>query len=167
MKRKKVFDGKLIKLYQTYMDLPGGRKGYFEEIVHPGASLVVPFIKNKIAFIRQYRGVIGKYIWELPAGTLEPEETPYACARREVTEETGYIPGRLKKIGEIFTTPGFTNEKIHIYRAECISRAEREMDHDEVIDVKLLSRAEVRKLFSSGKITDAKTIAALSFAGIL
>ena len=167
VKRKIVFDGKLIKLYQTYKDLPGGKKGYFEEIVHPGAALIIPVIKGKVAFIRQYRGVIDKYIWELPAGTLEPNETPYACAKREVIEETGYVARKLKKIGEIFTTPGFTNEKIHLYQAECVERIDQNMDHDEVIKVKLFTKAEVKKLFSAGKINDAKTIAALSFAGML
>jgi len=166
--KKPVFKGKLLKLYKSRKKLPNGRLGYFEEIEHPGAALVIPFVGNEIVFIRQYRGVIGRYIWELPAGTLEKGESIYSCAKREVIEETGYVPVRLKKLGVIYTSPGFCTEIIHIYRAECESAAKKcRRDSDEVIRVKCLSKAEVRGIFRSGKITDSKTISALALAGLI
>ena len=166
MDRKKVFDGKLIKVFRSRRVLPNGRKAYFEEIEHPGAAIVIPFIGEKIVFIRQYRGVVGRYLWELPAGKLSPGELPAACASRETLEETGYTVAGIRKIGVIYTSPGFCNEKIHIFAAECRSRKVAKRDRDELIEVRLLTIKEVLRLFGSGKISDAKTVATLAFAGI-
>ncbi len=167
MSRRKVFNGRLIKVFKGKKGLPNGREAYFEEIDHPGAALIVPFIKDKIVFIRQYRGVIGRFIWELPAGTLSPGESPRACAKRELIEETGYLVKNLRKIGNIYTTPGFCNEKISVFKADCEGRKPTRREDDELIRVKLLSKGEVRRLFKGGRITDSKTIAALSFADVL
>ncbi|MBD3296430.1 MAG: NUDIX domain-containing protein [Candidatus Omnitrophica bacterium] len=164
---KKVFDGRLISVFRGDKRFRGGRKAYFEEVRHPGAALVVPFVGKRIIMIRQLRPVVGEYLWELPAGTLEPGETPYACASRETVEETGFKAGRLKKLGVIYTTPGFCNEKIHIYSTECVGQEETRRDEDEVIRERLFSSARVRELFSAGKIVDAKTISALSLAGLI
>jgi ADP-ribose pyrophosphatase len=164
---KKVFDGHLISVYSGKKRLRSGKRSYFEEVKHPGAALVVPFTGGRVIMIRQLRPVVGGYLWELPAGTLEPGETPYACAKRETVEETGFTPGRLKKLGVIYTTPGFCDEKIHIYSAECAGREIARKDEDEVIREELFTPSRVRKLFSSGKIVDAKTISALSLAGII
>ncbi len=166
-RRKSVFKGRLFNIFKGEKILPGGRKAYFEEVDHPGAALVIPFIKGKVVFIRQYRGVIGKYIWELPAGTLEAGETSYACAKREVLEETGYSVANLKRIGLIYTTPGFCNERIHIFKAECKERQIPKKEHDEMIRVERFTRNRILKLFRAGKIIDSKTIAALAFSGIL
>ena len=165
--RKKVFSGRLISLFKGRKKLPNGREAYFEEVVHPGASIVVPLLGARVVLIRQYRAVIGKYIWELPAGTLNGKESPRACAKREVLEETGYRVGKIKKLGKIYTTPGFCNEVIHVYKAECSSRGSTNMDFDEMIKVESLTKKKVRDLFNAGKITDSKTISALSLAGIL
>jgi ADP-ribose pyrophosphatase len=165
--RRAVFKGRLFRVFKGRKKLPNGRTAYFEEVDHPGAALVVPFIRDKIVFIRQYRGVIGKYIWELPAGTLDPGETPYACAKREVAEETGYRVKDIRRIGLIYSTPGFCNERIYIFKARCEGRKEKPKLSDELIKTKQLTRREVLKLFRKGSINDAKTIAALGFAGIL
>lgn len=165
--RKKVFDGKLIKVFISTLKLPDGRRSYFEEVKHPGASIVVPFLKGKIVFLRQYRAVTGKYLWELPAGKLSPGESPYSCAKREVTEETGYKVSGLRRIGMIYTSPGFCDEKIHVYRAVCSHKSEMNLDWDEIIEVRPLSRTQIKKLFKTGALSDAKSIAALAFAGIL
>ncbi|HNX91273.1 MAG TPA: NUDIX hydrolase, partial [Candidatus Omnitrophota bacterium] len=164
--RKKVFDGKLIKLFKTSKKLPNGKKGYFEEIVHPGASLIVPFIGDKVVLIRQYRGVIGKYILELPAGTLSKGETFRQCAVREVEEETGYKAKKITKIGYIYPSPGYCNEVIHIFRAECTDKGKTNMDADEVIKTCLYPRNAVAGLLKKGKFRDSKTIAALALAGL-
>ena len=166
MTRKKIFDGKLLKVYSSYKKLPDGKKGYFEEVEHPGASLVVPFYKNKIVFIRQFRPVIDKYIWELPAGILECGESPYRCAKREVEEETGYKVNKVKRLGKIYTSPGFCDEVIHIYRAECIALGKHNRETTEFIKLRHFSKRDVIRLLQNGKITDSKTIAALSLSGV-
>lgn len=166
-RRKKVFKGRIFDVYTGKKTLPNGRDAYIEEIEHPGAALIIPFVKNKIVLIRQYRPVMGEYIWELPAGILEPGETPRSCAKRELAEETGFGAKRMRREGLIYTTPGFCNEKIYIFRAECGGGNRLKGDIDEFIRVKLLTRMGLRALFGAGKIKDSKTIAALSFAGIL
>ena len=165
--RRSVFSGRLIKVFKTVKKLPDGREAYFEEVKHPGAVLVVPFIGQKIVFIRQYRGVIGEYIWELPAGKLEKGETPHSCAKREVAEETGYEIKGLNRTGVIYTTPGFSDEKIYIYEGRCVGPKKAQLDDDEIIRTRILTRTEAKKLFDSGKIKDSKTIAGLAFSGII
>ena len=165
--KKSVFDGKLLKVFRSRKALPQGRVGYFEEIEHPGAALVVPFVGKKILFLRQYRGVIGKYIWELPAGKLDPEESPLACAKRELLEETGYIAEKIERAGYIYTTPGFCNEKIYIFKAVCSKEGRTKKEKDEIIKTKLLYRGHIKKLFRKSRINDSKTIAALSMVGVI
>ncbi|MFH1837015.1 MAG: NUDIX hydrolase [Candidatus Omnitrophota bacterium] len=165
--KKTVFSGRLLKVYTSRKKLPQGKTGYFEEVEHPGAALIVPFVGNKILFLRQYRGVIGKYIWELPAGKLDSKETPYSCAKRELLEETGYTGKNIKKVGFIYTTPGFCDEKIHIFRADCFEKKKTNKEKDEVIKVTLLDKKRIKELFRKGRITDSKTIAGLSFLGIV
>jgi ADP-ribose pyrophosphatase len=164
---KSVFKGRLIRVRVGKKLLPGGRKAYFEEVTHPGAAVIIPFASGKIVFLRQYRGVIGKYIWELPAGTISRPETPYACAKREVAEETGYVVRDLKKVGFIYTSPGFCNEKIYIFKAECAAKKAPNMSEGELLRVKLFTRKEVVKLFEDGRINDSKTIAALAYTHII
>lgn len=163
----KIYDGKLIKLYKSRRKAPDGTVLNLEEVIHPGASLIVPFIGGKVVFIRQLRAVIGRYIWELPAGTLAKGEKPADCAKREAEEETGYIVKNVKKIGIIYTSPGFCNEVIHIFRADCALKKSHKREKDEFITVKHFSKKGIRSLFANGKISDSKTIAALAFAGIL
>ena len=165
--REKVFRGRLFNVFRSKKILPNGVTGYFEEVDHPGAVIILPVFKGKIIFIRQYRAVIGKYIWELPAGKLDGAESPYSCARREIIEETGYRVKRLKKVGYIYTTPGFCNEKIHVFRADCANRKEAEREPDEIISVRHFTRKDVRRMFANGRIPDAKTISALCMTGVL
>ena len=165
---KIAFKGKLLKVYIKKERLPHGYLATYEMIKHPGASLVVPFLdKNTIVMLRQLRPVIKSYIYELPAGTLDKGESPLECARREIVEETGYQAKRLKLIGSVYPVPGYSTEKIFIYRADGLKMAARVPEEDEVIEHMPLTRSEVRKLFRRGKIIDAKTICALAFCGWL
>ncbi|MDD4956620.1 MAG: NUDIX hydrolase [Candidatus Omnitrophica bacterium] len=165
--REKMYSGKILKVYRTKRRMPNGVTVELEEVGHPGAAIVLPYRNGKIVFIRQYRGVIDKFIWELPAGKIDPGETPRVCAMREAAEETGYEVKDLRKIGYIYTTPGFTDEKIHVYKARCVSRVKVEKDRDELIRVVELPVSRVKDMFRNGKISDAKTIAALAFAGVI
>jgi ADP-ribose pyrophosphatase len=165
---KKVFSGKLLKVYVGRQRLPHGYVARFEIIKHPGAALIVPFLsKDKIIMLRQLRPVIGSYIYELPAGTLDKNESPLSCARREIIEETGYSASKLKLLGKIYPVPGYSTERIFIYEARGLIKTVRSVEQDEVIELRIFTRPKVRKLFRSGKIVDAKTIAALAFCGWL
>ncbi|MDD3345551.1 MAG: NUDIX hydrolase [Candidatus Omnitrophica bacterium] len=137
-------------------------------IRHPGAALIVPFFDERnVIILRQFRPAIGKYLYELPAGTLEAGESPAACARRELQEEAGYKAGRISRLGCIYPVPGYSTEKIFIYKACRLIPASRSPEKDEVIRVEKASRGRVVALFRSGKINDAKTICAFAFCGWL
>ena len=166
LKRKRIFEGALIKLFLQKQKLPGGFIADLEVVEHPGAALIVPFPdKDRVILIRQYRPVIGSYIWELPAGTLDENESHLHCAKRELIEETGYKAGKWARIGHIYPAPGYTTEKIVIFTARDLREAEAQKDEDEIITVKVFTRDEVSKLLKEGKIVDAKTICALKLAG--
>lgn len=165
---KLVFKGRLLKVFVKKVRLPNGYLATFEVVKHPGAALIVPFLtKNKIIMLRQLRPVIGSYIYELPAGTLDKNEAPASCARREIVEETGYSAKKFTLLGKIYPVPGYSTEKIFIYKAEGLTLKERIAEEDEIIEALVVTKSEIRKLFKSGKIDDAKTIAALAFCGWL
>lgn len=165
---KNVFKGKLLKVYVKKVRLPNGYLATFEIIKHPGAALVVPFLaKDKLIMLRQLRPVIGSYIYELPAGTIDKGESSLECAKREIVEETGYSAGSMKRLGSIYPVPGYSTEKIIIYKAEKLRARHRHAEKDEIIEIKVLTQGDVRRLFKSGKITDAKTIAALALCRFL
>ena len=143
--------------------LPNGKRTRFQLIEHPGAVLIVPFLtQDKILMLRQYRPAIGRYLLELPAGTLERGENAAVCARRELIEETGFQAGTLTRLGKIYPVPGYSTEIITIFRAEKLSPAYAPGDADEIIQPCVMTRAQIRRLFSKGKIYDAKTICALT-----
>lgn len=161
---KTVFKGKLLKVYVKKVRLPNGYVATFEMIRHPGASLIIPFLtKDKVVMLRQLRPVIKSYIYELPAGILGRGESPLSCARREIIEETGYSAKKFTLLGKIYPVPGYSTEKIFIYKAESLKLSPRSLEKDEVIRPYLFTRRNIKNLFLKGRIVDAKTIAALAF----
>ncbi|MCC6758245.1 MAG: NUDIX hydrolase [Candidatus Omnitrophica bacterium] len=161
-KKKKIF------LITRKMTIPNGMMIEKDIILHPGAALIVPFLSpDKVVILRQYRSTINKYLYEFPAGTLEPGEQPAACARREIMEEAGYRAGKLKKVGMIYPVPGYSDEIIYIYKAERLSVQKETGDADEVLEPVVMTRAQIKKIFKAGKIVDGKTIAGLAFCGLL
>ncbi|MCM8760744.1 MAG: NUDIX hydrolase [Candidatus Omnitrophica bacterium] len=165
---KTIFNGKLLKVYIKKQRLPHGYLATFEMVKHPGASLVVPFLdKNTVILLRQLRPVVGSYIYEFPAGTLAKKESPLSCARREIIEETGYKARKFKLLGRIYPVPGYSTEKIFIYKAEGLEPVKHVPEDDEVIEHKPFTRAQVRRLFRHGMIVDAKTICGLALCGWL
>lgn len=168
MKNKTIFKGRYIDLVVKNVRLPNGYTARFETVKHPGAALIIPFLsKNRIILLKQYRPVINAYIYELPAGTLDKNEKPVECARREIIEETGFSAKKLTYLGKIFPVPGYSTECIKIYKAEGLRKEEHKFEKDEVIKNHFLTRLRIGKLFKSGKIVDAKTIAALALVGWL
>ena len=132
-------------------------------IRHPGASAIVPFMNDpegedpQILLLRQYRYAAGGYIYEVPAGRLDGDESPASCAVRELKEETGCTADRMEPLFTMFTTPGFTDEKIHVFMATGLSHGESAREADEFADVVIMRLAEALELIRDGQIMDAKT----------
>jgi ADP-ribose pyrophosphatase len=169
LNKKSIFKGKiLLDVHLDNVMLPNGTKVRLECIKHPGAAAVVPFInKNRIVLIRQYRPVVDKYIWEIPAGTLNKGEKPQQCARREIEEEIGYTAKSLTLLTSIYTTPGFTNEYIHIYKATRLKKVRLNPEVDEILSADIFTVNKIRHMVKNKSIIDAKTIAGLAMCGIL
>ena len=167
-KTKLVFKGRLLKVFVKKVKLPNGYVATFETIKHPGAALVIPFLaKDRVIMLRQLRPVINSYIYELPAGTLDDKESPKSCARREIVEETGYSAKKITMLGKIYPVPGYSTERIAIFKAEGLKKEIRIAEKDEVIEPRIFTKSGIKKLFKNGRIVDAKTIAAFAMCGWL
>lgn len=157
-----AYAGKKLRLDVDRIALPNGREMDFELVRHPGAAAVVPLLPGgEVLLVRQYRYATGGWLLEIPAGTLDPGESPESCAFREVEEETGYKAGKLEPLGWIWTTPGFTDEKIWLYVATDLAPTSQALDHDEVLTVERMGFAEAVALASGGGLADGKSICAL------
>lgn len=162
---RQVYSGRLLRVDQDHVLLPNGSTTDLEMVRHPGASAVVPFVTDEdILLVRQFRYAAQGFILEVPAGTLQKGEPPDECARREVEEEAGYRAGRIVKIGSIYTTPGFTDEVIHLYVARDLTPVAQKLDADEVLTVERLPFKRAVDLIRMGEIVDSKTICALLMA---
>lgn len=162
--KAQVYQGKVVNLWIEEVHLPNGHLVTLEIVRHPGAAAVVPLHQNgEVTLIRQYRHASGGFIWELPAGKLDGED-PAVCALRELEEEAGLAAARLTHLGWIFTTPGFTDEKIHLYLAEELSPITQRLEHDEVITCQRVSLEEAVAMVVRGEIVDAKSCVALFLA---
>ena len=145
--------------------LPDGREVELDIVRHPGASAVVPFQSaEEVVLIRQHRHAAGGRILEVPAGKIDPGESPDTCAARELEEETGLRAGRLEKLGWIFTTPGFTDEKIHLYAAFDLTDVGTRPQDDEHIECVRMPLSDALALVWSGELNDAKSALALLHA---
>lgn len=157
-----VFEGRAFRVISGEIVLPNGRRAYREFVVHPGAVVIIPFLDDEtLVLIRQYRPAIDEWIYEFPAGTLEEGEHPRDTAFRELEEETGYRPGRLKEIGMFFTSPGISTEKMHVFVAGDLKPGDRRPEDDELIQVMKVDFNKLLAMVGSGEIKDGKTIAAL------
>ncbi len=153
------------------MRFPNGQKGELEMIRHPGAAAVVPVLTAdgsddpQILLIRQYRYAADGPIWEVPAGRLEKGESPEACARRELLEEPGATAKRWDALTTIYTTPGFTDERIHLFTARDleVNPQETRREADEFMEVKPVSVRRAIEMIRDGEIVDAKTVVAVLF----
>jgi ADP-ribose pyrophosphatase len=148
--------------------LPNGVTTDIDILRHPGAAAIVPMADDgTLVWLRQYRHAAGGYIWEIPAGTLDPGEDPLACARRELTEETGFSAKSWQHLGEIIPVPGYSSERVHLYLARDLRAAAQHLDRDELLEVHRIPLDEAIAMVFSGQVVDAKTIAALFMASNL
>ena len=165
---KKIHDGKIVKLSVDEVALPDGRTCELEIIRHQGAAAVVPIDDAGCAIlVRQYRYAADGWLLEVPAGKLDPGEAPETCAVREAEEETGFRIGRLVPLGWIWTTPGFTDEKIWLYAGLDLSAGEQELQADELIEVLKMPLREAAQAAADGSIRDGKTVITLLRASAL
>jgi len=165
MGERQTYRGAWIEVVTEDVTLPGGRRARLDVVRHPGAAAVVPFLStDEVLLIRQYRYAAGGTLYEVPAGKLDAGEDPAACARRELEEETGWRAGRLEPLGSLLTTPGFTDERIHLFAAFDLTAARQRLESDELIELAPMSLARALELVWSGEIDDAKSALALLHA---
>ncbi len=156
----RVFD---FKVEET--TLPDGRRTRIEAVRHPGSSAIVPLQGDRsVLLLNQYRPAIGRFILEIPAGTMHRGEDPLDCARRELEEECGVRGNRFEKMGEILVAPGYSDERIHLYLATELVPSEQRLDEDECLEVRSFSPDAAMEMIRKGEIQDAMTITGLTFA---
>jgi ADP-ribose pyrophosphatase len=159
------YQGRIIRVAAETVTLPNRRVIQLDVVRHPGASAVVPLTDDgTVILIHQFRYAVGGYLYEVPAGTLAPGESPDACALREVEEETGYRAGRLVRLGSIVTAPGFCDEQIHLYLGTQLQQTRQLLDDDEILTVVEMTLDEAMAKIFDNTIRDAKSIAALVLA---
>lgn len=167
---RRVYTGKVISLDVDVVRFPDGSVGELEMIRHPGASAIVPFLSDprgddpQVLLIRQYRYAAEGYLLEIPAGRLDNGEDPADCARRELKEETGCSAEAVDYLFTMYTTPGFTDERIHLFMATGLVAGETKHEADEFLAVEPMLLSRALELIKTGEIKDAKTALGLLFA---
>ncbi|HEY6809341.1 MAG TPA: NUDIX hydrolase [Gemmatimonadales bacterium] len=166
---RRIHSGRVIDLDIDTVRFPDGSTGEMEMIRHSGAAAVVPILSDPAAadptilLIRQFRHATGGELWEIPAGRLGPGEAPEACARRELLEETGMRAERVDPLIAIWTTPGFTDERIHLFCAWGLTQGESAREPDEFIELAPRPLSQVLTGIRDGEICDAKTVSAILY----
>jgi len=162
--RELLLTAATFEVARLRFERPGGGEIIRDVVEHPGAAVILPQLDDgRIVLIRNLRRTVGKVLWELPAGTLEPGEAPEACAAREVEEETGYRAGTIVPLTEFFASPGILNERMYGFVATDLEPTAQALDHDEEIEVFPIPAWQVRDMVKDGHIEDGKTIAILLY----
>lgn len=167
---RRVYTGRIISLDVDTVRFPNDSVGEMEMVRHPGASAVVPFLSDpagedpQILLIRQYRYAADGYLLEIPAGRLNAGEDPRQCALRELKEETGCSADHLERLFTMYTTPGFTDEKIHLFMATGLTAGETKHEADEFLELQPMLLSRALQLVDAGEIQDAKTALGVLFA---
>jgi len=159
---KRIFSGRVIDLDVETVSLPNGVITTLEIAHHPGgAAILAEDDQQRICMLRQYRHAVREWIWELPAGKLEPNESPIATAHRELLEETGLTTLKWTSMGSILTTPGFCDEVIHLFHACQLTQAASSRETDEILEMHWRTPLKLEAMISSGELRDAKTVIAV------
>lgn len=160
--KRSIFKGKILNLDIEEHSLPDGKKAEFEIVRHPGGAVALPILPDgRFVFVRQFRPAIGDYVLELPAGKLDPGDTPESCIHRELQEEIGYRADSLSKLGEMQPSVGYCDELVHLYLAKDLVLVGVSPEPDEFIEVLFFEEREVQHMFDQRLIKDAKTLLAL------
>jgi ADP-ribose pyrophosphatase len=161
-KQETAFDGNLFQVAVYEVTLQDGNPARREIVKHPGAVAIVAVdADHNVLLVKQFRTAAQAALYEIPAGTLEPNEDPRDCAIRELREETGYKPLSIEAIGGLYTAPGYTDEYIHLFFTQEITEAPLEQDADEFIEVQRMPLLNALQLIESGEIEDGKTVLGL------
>ena len=165
----RLHSGRIVNLDLDTVRFPDDSIGQLEMLRHPGAAAVVPFLDPpggadpRVVLIRQFRHAADGYIWEVPAGRLDSGEPPESCAGRELEEETGMRARRLERLTTIYTTPGFTDERIHLFLADGLEPGAEHREADEFMELHTLRWSQVLEMVERGEIVDGKTLVSLLF----
>lgn len=166
---RRIYTGRVLNLDVDSVRFPDGSEGELEIIRHSGASAVIPVLDEltvsdpRVVLIRQYRYAAGGFVYEIPAGRLDAGETPAGCAARELEEEAGYRAEDIVPLVSIFTTPGFTDEQIHLFTASRLTSVATRRERDEFLETVELPLSSVMAMLGRGEIPDAKTAVALLY----
>ncbi len=167
LERRTVFEGKVVRLYLDRVRLPNGREAEREVVLHWGAVGMVPVdAEGNVILVRQYRHAPGEVLLEIPAGKLAPGEEPVSCAERELLEEVGIRAGEWVKLASFYTSPGFSDEMLHLYLALDLREGEASPEEDEFLEVERMPLEGALKLVRSGEVRDSKTVAGLALASL-
>lgn len=159
-----AFAGKLLSVEVHRVRLRQGQEAVREVVRHPGAVVILPVLPDgRVVLVRQFRFAVGEALWELPAGTLHAGEEPWACAQRELAEETGFR-GELIPLGAFYSAPGFCDEKLHAFLATNLNAGKTNWDEDEELELGLFTPEELAAAIGQGQIRDAKSLACLLLA---
>lgn len=162
MHSRRVYKGRLVNVRIDSVVIDDGPARVREVVEHPGAVLLLALDDaDNVFLVRQYRHPVGRYLYELPAGTVDEGEEPAVCAERELREETGFRPRRLESFGGFFLSPGYSNEYIHLFLATNLEDSPLEAAEEERLTALRLPLAEALRMIERGEIQDAKSIAAL------
>ena len=157
-----IYKGKILNLRVDEIELPDGRNSVREIVEHSGGVTIIAITDdNEILLVKQYRKPAEDVLLEIPAGKLEDGEVPLSCAKRELVEETGYQTNEINKLFSFYTSPGYSNEIIHIFIARGLTFIGQNPDNDEFIEVVKIKKQEIMELINNGKIKDSKTIIGL------
>lgn len=159
---RRVYEGKVLALDVDEVEEPGGIRAIREVVRHRGSvACLAVHADERVVLVRQYRYAVDQAVWELPAGRLDPGESPEAGARRELEEETGLAAGRLEPLSVFYTTPGFCDEAMHLFRATQLASVPPRPEQDERIEVRTCSLDEAREMIGCGEVKEGKTLVAL------
>lgn len=161
---KEIFNGKIVHLFLDKVSLPDGRSATREVVKHPGAvAIIAADEEGKLLLVRQFRYPMSKIIYEIPAGKLEPEENPDDAARRELEEETGHQCKKMEKVSTFYSSPGFSDELMHIYFTDSLIPGRQHLDEDEFLEVYAVTLEEALRMVEDHRIADAKTVYAVQY----
>lgn len=162
---EKKFEGVVFSVTRDRIKCDDGSEVLRDVVRHPGGAGGLPLLDDgRVLLVRQYRHPAGKDVLEIPAGKLEIGESPADCAAREIEEEIGYRPGKIEKLAEFYSTPGFCEEKLYVYLATQLKQTTQVLDHDEEVVITALPLEEAVRMAEQGEIEDSKTIIALILA---